>query len=295
MAYRERAIRRGKEEAGVDEPWSSGALPAPPPSGYEPPPAFAPPVFRVAPLNETQVLGGTSYPHLPYAQPLAYPAPYGPSPYPPVAWHPSITWQPTQHDSRARRHRLISIGTVAALVVALGAIAAVLVSGAGGRHMSRSLSLPESVDEYSRISTISGAQLRGLFTGTFATMPIADLEAAKVAVYDANDKGQPSLVFIGFSAQDSPSVGAQLHTEPADDVAADVLNSGGASSPPVKVDAGPLGGALKCAHVDVGGEDAIAGVWADHDTLGIVLIVDSTGTTSHTSAVTRDFRAKAEH
>ena len=61
-------------------------------------------------------------------------------------------------------------------------VVAVLVTGSAGTHKSRSLTLPETVDEYSRLSTISGTQLRGLFSSgggaTFGVIPPEDLAAA---------------------------------------------------------------------------------------------------------------------
>jgi hypothetical protein len=254
----------------VDQP-----VPATPPD-YLPPPPFAPPALRVAPLNETQVLGRTSYPNGPYAPP---PTAYQPSAYPPpITWHPTRT---AQRNAGSRRRVTMSFVTAGVAVVALVAIVTVLVGGATD-HTARSLSVPDSVDEYTRISTISGSELRGLFGqgGVFGTVPADDLAAAKVAVYGQRDDSQPS--------------GTQLRHDSADQVTSDVLDGAGSTGTPLIVNAGPLGGALKCANLSLDGEQASAGVWADDDTLGIVLIIDST-ITQHTSTVTRDLRAKAEH
>lgn len=266
---------------------------AQPPAIYRPPPAFAPPAFRVAPLNEAQVLGGTTYPdRQTYPDPLPdgdeFPSHARPS------WHPSRL---VRRDRGERRRRRVSIAVVAAVVVALSSIVAALITdGSQGSHPTRGLLVPDSVDEYTRISTLTSAQLHGLFAttgGTFGAIPAADLEAAQVGVYQANDLS--SMVFIGFTAADSPSIGAQLRTEPADKVADGVLDSAAPSSPSIAADAGPLGGALRCARLVLAGQEAIAGVWADRDTLGIVVVVDTGATTTHTSAVTRDLRAEAEH
>jgi hypothetical protein len=266
-------------------------------SGYVPPPAFAPPAQRVPPLNETEVLGRTSYPYAPPAYAYA-------QPQPPVAWYPAPGWQPPHLDVRARRRRHLSVLTSVAVIAALVAIGAVLLSGSTTTH-PRSLSLPSSVDDYTRVRTLSGQQVNSMFSGsggTFGVIPPADLAAARVGVYAELSDDDPTMLFIGFTGQDSPSIGAQLRTGPAGLVAEQVLDGAGATTGPQQVDAGPLGGAMRCAIVDIDGDDASVGVWADDDTLGIVLIVGSTitthttaPTTAHTSLVTRDFRAAAEH
>jgi hypothetical protein len=266
-------------------------------SGYVPPPAFAPPSQRVPPLNETEVLGRTSYPYTPPAYA------YGP-PQPPVGWNHVPGRQPPHLDVRARHRRNLSMLTSVAVIAALIAIGAVLLSGSGTTH-PHSLSLPSSVDGYTKVRTLSGPQVNGMFSaggGTFGVIPPADLAAARVGVYAEFSTDDPTMLFIGFTGQDSPSIGAQLRTGPASLVAEQILNGAGATTGPQQVDAGPLGGAMRCAIVDLDGEDASVGVWADDDTLGIVLIVGSTitthtaaPTTAHTSLVTRDFRAAAEH
>ncbi len=76
----------------------------------------------------------------------------------------------------------------------------------------------------------------------------------------------------------------------------DVLAGAGAPAA-TEVDAGPLGGSLRCGKAHVDGLFASVGVWADSDTLGLVLLFDpSLGpSTEETGAVTRAFRAQAEH
>lgn len=255
--------------------------------GYVPPPAFAPPAQRVAPLNEVAVLGQSSYPPGPYPQPV-------PPWFPPAPPPPALV---------AKRQRRVSLVVSVAVVAALIAIGAVLVSGATARD-PRSLSLPRSVDEYTQVSTLSGAQVQHVFAGgsAFGGLPSADLDSAKVGVYSAMGEPGPSMVFIGFDADESPTLGSQLHNTASDVVATQVLVGAGAGAGVQHVDAGPLGGALQCATIDLSGQSASVGVWADHDTLGIVLIVDSTLTahgaarsTAHATKVTRDFRTAAEH
>jgi hypothetical protein len=252
---------------------------------YVPPPAFAPPELRVAPLNEIAVLGGSSYPV-------------------PEPQEELLEWRAPRPDASARRHRLTSVVVSLSVVAALAVIAAVLVSNGTGakRH---TLSLPDSVGAYTRMSTLRGAQVESLFSAgsaTFRGVGLDDLDGALVGVYGALDDTQPSMLFIGFRADDSPTIGSGLHGEPAADVAAQVLDQPGSTIAPQSVDAGPLGGAMRCATVVLDGALASVGVWADHDTLGIVLLDDSSLTAhsasasnQHTGVVTRQFRAAAEH
>jgi hypothetical protein len=258
--------------------------------GYVPPPAFAPPAQRVAPLNEVAVLGRSSYPPGLYPQPAP-------------AWFPPPPPPPLSEAHLAKRQRHVSVVVSVAVVAALIAIGAVLISGATARD-PRSLSLPRSVDEYTQVSTLTGPQVQHVLAGgsAFGSLPSTDLDSAKVGVYSALGEPGPSMVFIGFDADESPTLGSQLHHTAADVVAAQVLVGAGAGAGVQHADAGPLGGALQCATIDLSGQSASVGVWADHDTLGIVLIVDSTLTAhgaarsiAHATHVTRDFRAAAEH
>jgi hypothetical protein len=254
---------------------------------YVAPPAFAPPAQRVAPLNETAVLGHTNYPNGPYAPP---PAPY------------AVRSPPVQRPRHPRRRAsvLISLGVITALIT----IGTVVFAGPGTRH-ARSLTLPDTVDHYTRVTTLTGARVRSLFAAsgaTFGAIGTHDLDRALVGVYANVGDSVPDLLFIGFTAHYSPAIGSQLHARPSGAVAEAVLAGAGATTGAKPVDAGPMGGALRCATVAMDGEDAAVGVWADTDTLGIVLIVQSylssnttVPSTAETGSVTRDFRAAAEH
>jgi hypothetical protein len=224
----------------------------------------------MAPLNEIAVLGSSSYI----------------SPAPQLG---GLEWQAPRLDPTARQRRAVSVVVSVCVLVALAAIAAVLVSNATGdrRH---TLSLPDSVGAYTRLNTLSGTQVESLFSAGSATFRGVGLD----------DLG--SALVIGFRADDSPTIGPGLHAEPAGDVATQVLDQPGSTIAPQSVDAGPLGGAMRCATVVLDGALASVGVWADHDTLGIVLL-DSSSLTAHsagasnrrTGVVTRQFRAAAEH
>jgi hypothetical protein len=247
--------------------------------------------LRTAPLNEVLVLGGTTYPMSPM-QPVA--------PTPMMQPLPMLqqVMQPVMQPRVDRATRRRTIGVVAVVVLALAVVIAALTVGAAGPSR-RSLSLPETAGEYVLVSTVSGAHIDSIFgtNGTFGSIPHADLVNAKIAIYARGTQAPPTALFVGFDAADSPTIGRQLHNEDAGQVTNQVLAGAGAVINSVTVDSGPLGGSLRCSAVHFGGVDATVGVWADADTLGVVLLFDPTlgPSLSETGAVTRTFRAQAEH
>lgn len=247
---------------------------------YEPPAPFAPPALRTAPLNELHVLGRTTYPQPPMI---------------PTAVGPGYGWVavPAGVSRSVRRRTVAMVAAVAlALLVVIGALG---IGNAGpDRH---SLSLPETAGDYARISTVSGGHIRSIFgRGAFGAIPASELDKARVGIYSRGSQSSPSALFVGFVATDSPTVGRELQSEGADEVTRQVLDGAGATGT-VPVGAGPLGGALRCGTAHVAGLFASVGVWADTDTLGLVLLFDPAIGISmaRTGDVTRTFRAQAEH
>lgn len=254
---------------------------------YEPPPAFAPPELRDAPLNETAVTGVSSYGRpldaaasSPFAVPLGV---------------------------RAPRHRRAVTAIVAACVAtALVTIGIVLLRAATAPN-PRTLSLPLSAGAYTRVQALSGAQVEGLFmaggpSAAFRGIGADDVNGAIVGLYRPTGTADPSLLFIGFTAASSPTLGAGLHAGPAAAIVQQVIDLPGSTISPQSVNAGPLGGSMRCATVVLDGSLASVGLWADHDTLGIVLIDNSTVNAStatsenaRTARITRAFRGVAEH
>ncbi len=272
--------------------------PAPP---YEPPQPFAPPSLRTAPLNEYFVLGHTTYPTSPMQPVVPMPTMQPVAPMPtmqPIAPMGTMPPVPVVHQHVDRNTRRRTIGVVAVVVLALAAVIAALTAGAAG-PTRRSLSLPDTAGEYVRVSTVSGAHINSIFgnNGTFGSIPHSDLVNAKIAIYARGTQSPPTALFVGFDAADSPAIGRQLHNENAAEVTTQVLAGAGAVINSLTVDSGPLGGSLRCSAVHFGGVDATVGVWADADTLGVVLLFDPTlgPSLSETGAVTRTFRAQAEH
>ncbi|HEY2299206.1 MAG TPA: hypothetical protein VGH43_15845 [Jatrophihabitans sp.] len=257
---------------------------------YEPPAPFAPPAQRTPPLNEVLATGRSTYPVPPMAPPVQYPPP-------PMVWQPGSGWAPYPAGPQPTARRR-TIAVVSAVAVALLAIVTTLVISAAGpsRH---TLSLPETAGDYVKLSTVSGSHITTIFgsNGTFGSIPTTDLTRARVGVYARGSQSAPSALFVGFSGSESPTIGQQLRSESSGQVTAEVLAGAGAALTPLTVDAGPLGGSLRCSSVQVNGLSATVGVWADGDTLGVVLLFDPVVRPSleQTGDVTRDFRAQAEH
>lgn len=254
--------------------------------GYQPPAPFAPPALRTPPLNEQQVLGRSTYPGPPMFHPGM------------PEWHPptAAQMQPAGAPRPGSRRRTIAV--LVTVAVALCAVLAALLVGGGPTRTQHTLSLPNSAGGYVKLSTVSGSRITTILgSGTLGAIPSSDLAHAKVGVYGHGPQAAPSLVFIGFSAGDSPSIGRQLRLEQAGQVTQDVLDGAGTTGASASEDAGPLGGSLRCATVLMDGFEASIGVWADTDTLAMVLLFDPIAAPSlvQTGVVTRRFRAQAEH
>ena len=184
--------------------------------------------------------------------------------------------------------------------MAIGTVLVLAPSGSGpAARTHHSLSLPARVDGYRMLARISGLRLSGLpagGAGAFGAVTPQDLAGATAGLYGPDATGEPSVLFLGLTAEASPVMGGQLRHSPAGDVIDEVLAGVGAGQP-VRTDSGALGGALKSATVELDGGPAAVGVWADSDTLGIVLLTSSGAAPTARSAglFTRDFRAAAEH
>lgn len=258
-------------------------------SAYQPPPAFAPPQLRAAPLNEYEVLGTSTY--APEQRQVPPPAPL----YRPVAWHPALAGAPASARRGSRRLTLIVSAAVVAVLVTIVSV----LSSSGTDGAGRSLTLPDTAGDYNLFETITGSQLMNLASGgPFATLSSGDVANARAALYSRGSSSAPSIVFIGFVAKDSPDIGQELRTQPADEVVDMVLSGAGAGSiTPTSVPAGPLGGVMKVAQVAIDSQTATVGVWADNDTLGMVMDFDPTDqpSTPRMGAITLALRSAAEH
>lgn len=262
---------------------------------YEPPPSFAPPALRTAALNEREVLGQTTYP--PGAQPV-WPEAWR-QPAPQQAWPEasSTDWSPAAARGRHRpRRRSVLIGSL--VVAALVALTAALTVGNAPSRPPHAIALPYTVAEYTEQHEIGGSELMTMIgAGMFGSSLVAsDLRHAKVAIYSSATPTEPGFVFLGFDADQSPTLGAELHRRAPDQVTRQVLDGAGLAVGQERFSPGPLGGALRCAAVGLPGESVSVGVWADHDTLGMLVLVSSgpPPALAFTSRITHRMRAAAE-
>ena len=162
---------------------------------YVPPPAFAPPQLRVAPLNETAVLGRTSYPSGPYAQPPQLPGTG-------LAARRRLAAAAARPQRAAAR--AVASSSSACVIVALAAIGIVVSRSRGAAHRAHTLHLPQAFDNYTRVTTLQGSQVQSMFTAgaaTFGGIGSDDLTDALVAVYADISDSSPSVLFIGFTAK----------------------------------------------------------------------------------------------
>ena len=240
--------------------------------------------------------------------PYGPPAPYGPGGEPP----------------KKSRAGLITGLAIGAAVVVIGGAAAVigvtsgddekpaaasspLVSGspsspaaspsavdAGGHH---SLTVPESVGPYRRMTGSVANRLAETMRKSMNQQQngkYADVYAkSRIAIYAKNGDATHPLIFVGLSADDSPSVAEELKTHtPSEEVDSTFLGMGLGDAkdyPP-----GPLGGVLRCGTGTTGGSTASACAWADSSTVGALMAPSSTSAAT-LAGTTLDLRNAAEH
>lgn len=259
-------------------------------AGYEPPPAFAPPVLRTAPLNERELLGRTTYPNGPYAS-------WSPPVYPQAVSVPSAR-------VRSRPRRRLTITVVACVAVAVLGVGVALGLSSGSGRASRSISLPDTVASFDRSLDYTQQQLLTVLgNGVLADVATPqDVRNAKAGVYRNTSPGLPTgsvvpaVVFLGFDADLSPGIGRRLHNLAPSQVTSQVLLGAGGGAFQITWAPGPLGGSIRCGDVQIFGQTASIGIWADHDTLGMVLTIPQAGTAplDYMGRLTRRMRAAAE-
>ncbi|MGH8962125.1 MAG: hypothetical protein ACRDWT_13220 [Jatrophihabitantaceae bacterium] len=239
---------------------------------YQPPPAFGPPESRIGPLRPDEAIALLGQQQAP-----GYAAPE-PRALPPVP-----------------RARLVAAGVLAIALVAAGIIALVGVLGSNTDRSRRTISLPDMAGNYQLIRSIDGQSIEAMLGSQLGSLgPIQGaLDSAKVGVYGLGPNAGPTIVFLGFSAADSASIRQLLASAGSDAVVTEVMSGAGASVPRA-IGPGQLGGALQCSQAIKNGTSFTPCVWADNDTLAMVLqigIVD----VDDAGAVTLQFRSAAEH
>lgn len=165
---------------------------------------------------------------------------------------------------------------------------------AGGGH---SLTVPETVGPYRRMTGSIADRLAETMRKSMnqdQSGKYADVYAkAKIAIYSKSGDTTHQLIFVGLSADDSPSIAEELKSRtPSEEVDSTFLGMGLGDAkdyPP-----GPLGGVLRCGTGPMGSSTAAACAWADSSTVG-ALIAPESDSAATLAGTTLDLRNAAEH
>jgi len=154
------------------------------------------------------------------------------------------------------------------------------------------LTVPSRSTGYTRITgNVANRMAKATIDQMTAASPRyrASYAKAKIGVYSHPGVPGPALVFIGLAAADDAVIARELRTRSASqEVDAGFLGAGISNT--TDVDAGPLGGVMRCADQ---AEISLC-VWADRSSLGLVLITKYTGR-RESGRIAVDFRKNAEH
>lgn len=256
-------------------------------------------------------------PRHPWTQPGGQEQPPGPGPYhsqppgwpaqPPMGSAIPPGYGPAPPPKRRRTGLIIGLSIAAALVViAAGAVGVGLVTGtsstqhgAGTSHATatRTITLPKSAAGYTRMT---GNVARRLVTasrqnaekgaGTVSPAWAAAYAKAKIALY--RNGSAPPLVFIGFSATDTPSIAANLRSaQPS--AALDSFFLGAGVSHTNDFSPGPLGGVLRCGITTRAATPVTMCAWTDSSVLAFV--AEAGTPKSKLAHVALAFRNASEH
>ena len=161
------------------------------------------------------------------------------------------------------------------MVVALGAVLLVgrdhhaIDNGSPGH----TITLPAASSGYMRTTgNVADRLTRQVIDGMSAAAPsYRDSYAkAKVGIYSHPPGTGAALVFVGMTAADDPTLAIELNTRTAS-TEADSAFIGAGVTDTVDVDAGPLGGVLRCSKRPAADGQTVC-VWVDRSSIGLLLI-----------------------
>jgi len=113
---------------------------------------------------------------------------------------------------------------------------------------------------------------------------------ARVGVYSHPPGTGAALIFVGLAGTDDPVLALELSTSPAS-AELDAAFRGAGVTETVDVDAGPLGGVVRCSKRVTDGQSTCA--WADRSSVGVLLVGDGAGRTNP-EPVVQQFRRDTE-
>ncbi len=253
----------------------------------------------------------------PWTQPGGQEHPPGPGPYhsqppgwsaqPPMGSAFPPGYGPVPPPKRRRTALIIGLCVAAAIVVTtVGVVGVGLVTGTSSTQhgpasshatATRTITLPKSAAGYTRMTgnvarrlVAASRQNAEKGAGTVSPAWAAAYAKAKIAFY--RNGSAPPLVFIGFSATDTPSVAANLRSaQPS--AALDSFFLGAGVSHTSDFPAGPLGGALRCGTTTRAATPVTMCAWTDSS---VVALVAEAGTPkSKLAHVALAFRNASEH
>jgi hypothetical protein len=262
--------------------------------GYTPPPPTQPPPTQPQPVAPP--LGPPSYSPSGYLQ--GVPQPSYPPPYPPAAPDLRYALPPLQFaPPRSRRRQVIGYYVAAAAVVVVIAIQVVVARhhkhSAGNGATGHTLTLPNTSGGYTRMTGKVADRMTKAAVDRMRSASPANGDAyakARVGVYAHPPGTDAALIFVGLAGTDDPVLALELSTSPASDEL-DAAFRGAGVTETVDVDAGPLGGVMRCSKRVTDGQSMCA--WADRSSVGVLLVGDGAGRTNP-EPVVQQFRGDTE-
>jgi hypothetical protein len=282
----------GRSEMSYDDyggPVDPGYTPPPltqPPPPTQPPPAAPPPAAPPPSYSPSGYLHGG-------------PQPFYPPPYPPAAHDPRYAAVPPLQFAPPRSRRRQVIGYYVAAVAAIAVVAIQVVVVHGHKHSADNgstghiLTLPNTSGGYTRMTgSVANRMTKAAVDKMRSASPTNgdSYDKARVGVYSHPPGTGAALVFVGLAGVDDPVVALELSTSPASAELESAFRGAGVTET-VDVDAGPLGGVMRCSKQVTDGASICA--WADRSSVGVLIVGDGAGRTNP-EPVVQQFRRDTE-
>jgi hypothetical protein len=243
-------------------------------------------------------------PQPPYGTPPQQP-PFGTPPQPgygtpqPPYGYPGLSQLPTSAPPR-RKGLIIALCLVGVAVLIVAGLAAIgLASGKKDKAVSgppRTMTVPASSNGYMLMSGNVADRVAEEMKSSMTSKSNPGgntFSNAKIGIYTKGSADQPSMIFLGLSAADTPAFAKELKNR-SQSAEVDTAFIGAGIKDTKDFPAGPLGGVMRCGHKVEGAATLQMCVWIDHATMGLVLPIDAADEDA-AAAIALKFRADAEH
>lgn len=229
---------------------------------------------------------GPQYGQQPYGQ-----QPYGSGAYAPMG-APGSAYPGYASEAYlvpARSHTKLYVAIAALVVLAVGAIVAVLATGSDTKS-STALSVPEHIGNYGLLHNAAANSLRDQARAAAEGNTAASQAFSKSAIgaYAQDSGDQPALIVLMFPTSAIPA----SERDPSA-FTSRILNFAGSNFS--SVPAGHHGGYEACGHFPVGATSFDMCVWTDATTSGVVESVDPGNTLGDLQTTTAQLRDKVDH